>query len=169
MNDVNFISAKIADNEAIMFLSKQASARGTDQRVKEIATQMHEDHTGMLYDMQQLAAAGKGSSERNDGNNKDVGDVALLNKQLSGVTGADFDSVWVAGLLTIQQQKYDELVPAKETVRNPQLKMAITSAIPIMRKQITQLKSIQKNLARIATQKRKEEAALKKQQELKKR
>ncbi len=68
-------------------------------------------------------------------------------------------------MLPMQQAKLEELTLAKETVTNPQLKMAVSEALPKLRKQVSQLNSVQKYLVRMATQKRKEEEAKRKEEE----
>lgn len=159
VSDVQFIARGIEYNKDLMFLSQKGIDRGTEAKVKELAQQTLEDHSAMLYSMQQLQTAGAGSASQNE----KTGDryrkeAAEINDRLSKVSGANFDSVWISNLLIMQQAKYDELTQARETVTNPQLKMAIVEALPIMRKQVTQLKSLQKYLVRMAIQKRKEEA-----------
>lgn len=159
VSDVQFIARGIEYNKDLMFLSRKAIDRAAEAKIKELAPQMLEDHSAMLYSMQQLQTAGAGSASQSGGTeDKYRKEAAEINAKLSNVSGADFDSVWVANLLNMQQAKYDELTQAKETVTNPQLKMAISEAIPMMRKQVTQLRSLQKYLIRVAIQKRKEEA-----------
>lgn len=159
ISDTRFIATSIEDNEDAMFLSQKAIDRAADARVKELARQMLEDHTGMLYAMEQLKAAGGGSSNPGtSGTNNEQSQVAVVNEKLSGVSGADFDTIWVSSLLNMQQGKYDELSGAKGTVTNPQLKMAITEAIPLIRKHLSQLRSLQKYLTKMAIQKKKQAA-----------
>ncbi len=141
-----------------IFLSRKALERATDPKIKELAQQMLENYTGMLYSMEQLKTAGAGSPNRNNENKDEHRQAAEINAKLSGVSGADFDTVWVSNLLTMNQAKYDELSQAKETVTNPQLKMAITEAVPLLRKHVSQLKSLQKYLVKVAAQKKKQEA-----------
>ena len=167
-NDAQFIANGIAYNEGVMFLSQKALDRATDTRVRELAQQMLNDHTAMLYSMEQLATAGTGASKKENNASGNHQQAADANSRLSRISGADFDSAWVDNLLTICQPRHDELVAAKETVANPRLKMAITEAIPMVRKHLSQLRSIQKYLAKLALQKRKEEAMLKKQEALQK-
>ena len=68
-------------------------------------------------------------------------------------------------MIILQQARYDELVKAKETVTNTQLKMAITEAIPLVRKHLTQLRSIQKYLEKLAIQQKKLDAAQQKKKQ----
>ncbi len=160
-SDNQFISSSIADNEDVMFLSQQAREHATDERVKELAEQMQENHGGMMYSLEQLQNAGTGSAKK--GNTEITREqAAAVNKKLATVSGAEFDSVWVANLLIMQQAKLDELTQAKESVTNPQLRTAITDALPLVRKEVSQLKSIQKYLIKIAIQKKKEEEAARK-------
>ncbi len=150
-NDAAYIAASIEDNEAFMFLAQKARERSGDDRVKELAGQMTEVHTSMLYSMDQLATSGTGASERS-GQAPINQQAVSLNERLTNRTGMDFDTIWVSNVLVMMQGKYDELVQHKETVTNPRLKMAVTEAIPLVRKNLSQLKSIQKYLTRLAVQ-----------------
>ncbi len=157
LSDANYIASTIEYNEDIIYLSQQGISRGADSRVKELGQLMMEDHTTMLYSMEQLQTSGKGANTQTLQQGKPR--LAIeVNKKISTVSGMDFDSIWTAGLLAIVQEKYNGLAAAEEEARNPQLKAAIKSSGPLLRKHITQLKSTQKHLTRIATQKRKEEA-----------
>lgn len=156
-NDANYVSATIEYNEDVIYLSQQAISKGVDSRVKELAQLMMEDHTTMLYGMEQLQTSGKGVNTQVQQQGKQRLAVEV-NNQISRVSGTDFDSIWTAGVLAVVQQKYDGLAAAQEEAWNPQLKAAIKSSAPLLRKHITQLKSTQKHLARAAAQKRKEEA-----------
>lgn len=168
-SDAQFIADGIIYNEGVIFLSQKALERATDTRVKDLAQLILNDHTAMLYSMEQLATAGTGASKPKDNNAlNNHQQAAELNAGLSRVPKADFDSMWAANLLTLCEPKYNELVAAKETVTNPRLKMAVTEAIPLLRKHVSQLRSTQKYLVKLATQKRKEEALLKKQEALQK-
>jgi predicted outer membrane protein len=159
LSENKFIAHSIEDNEDAMFLSQKAIDHATDPRIKELAQQMLEDYSTTLYAMEQLAVAGTGSSKKSAGitDNRHQ-QAADLNGRLSAVRGTDFDTLWVSNLLFMQQEKYDEMTQAKETVTNLRLKMAITDAIPLIRKHLTQLRALNKNLAKMLMQKKKEEA-----------
>lgn len=159
ISDVQLIARNIKDNEDIMFLSQKAIERAADPRMRELAQQMLADHTAMLYAIEQLETAGTGSSNQSAGKAEGVHELAAeINERLSRLSGADFDTLWVSNLLVMQQAKYDELLQAKVTVTNPQLKMAVSGAIPLIRKNLGKLKSLQKSLIKEALQKKKEAA-----------
>lgn len=165
-SDVEFIAANIENNEDMIFLSQKAVDRTRDERVKELAQQMTTDHTQMFYSFQQLASAGKGTTKKKSVINAESHLLAgKFNSQIASTAAADFDSVWIAGMINLRQPKYDELLQAKETVMNPQIKMAIADALALIKKHLSQLRSIQKYLARNAAQLRREEAMRKKEQE----
>jgi predicted outer membrane protein len=157
LSDATFIEANIKYDEDILFLTRKATERGTDERVKELAQLMSADHTEMIFRMQQLKTSGSASSTdrapQEETYHRQAGE---LSTRLAGVSGENFDTVWVSNILTMHQAKYDELLQAKENVMNPQLKMAVTEAIPLVRKHLNQLKSIQKYLARMIIQKKRE-------------
>lgn len=165
-SDARVIAASIMDDEDVMFLSQKAiELRGVDERVKELAQQLREDRSVMLFGMEQLKSAGAGSSGNAAGQDENHAQATAINAKLSSISGSEFDTVWVASLLGMHQARLDELTQRKETVQNPQLKMAITEAIPMVRKSLTQLRSLQRNLARAIVLKIKEEAATKKREE----
>lgn len=156
MSDSRLIAVNIGDNEGAMFLAREAMERGTDSRVKELAEQMLADHTAILYEFQQLQAAGAGARQGEQSPQSTSKATTDAYAPISKCTRADFDSVWVANVMVMQQNKYDELTQIAETVANPQLKMAISRAVPPIRKQLAQLRSIQRYLVKMAVQRRKE-------------
>lgn len=165
VSDKQYIANSIAYNEGVIFLTQKGTGQVKEERLKELVQQMLTDHSQMLYSMEQLEAAGTGESNLKSKKQLVNKQAIEVNGKLPASAGPDFDSVWVANLLIMQDGRYNELVQAKETVTNPQLKMVITEAVPLVRKHLSQLKSIQKYLIRVATQKRKEEAQRKKEEE----
>ncbi len=164
MNDKKFIADNIRYNEDIVFLAQKGRERATDARVRELTEQVETDHSAILYSMEQLQAAGTGESTQQPVQADKSPRIATpINMELSTVSGGEFDSVWIANLLILHQAKYDELILAKEAAMNTQLKMAITTAIPLVRKNLSQLKSVQKYLVKLAIQRKKEAAAAAKQ------
>jgi uncharacterized protein (DUF305 family) len=164
-SDAEMIVENIRDHEDVVFLSEKALERTKDERVKELAQLIYDNHIAMLYSMETLQAAGKGSSGQRAAGEVNRPEAAAVNEKLAPLRGPVFDSVWVASMLPMQQAKLEELTQAKETVTNPQLKMAVSEALPKLRKQVSQLNSVQKYLVRLATQKRKEEEAKRKESE----
>jgi uncharacterized protein (DUF305 family) len=162
MSDARFIDSSIEYNEDVIFLSQKALTRATDAKLKELAQQMEEDNSGMLYTMEQLQTAGSGTSKRTVANNP-TRKAAIINNTLSQVSGGAYDTLWVANLLAMHQFRYDQLVAAKENVRNPQLRMAITEAISPTKKSLTQLKALQKYFVKMEIQRKKLEAAQEKE------
>lgn len=159
MNDSRFIAANIEDNEGAMFLSLKGKERAANERVRELAEQMFSDYTGILYEFEQLKTAGNGSSNQGAGTSGSTNKrIAEVYAKISGVSGSDFDTTWVANLLNLQQEKELELSQAKETVRNEQLKMVITRAIPMIRKHVSQLRTLLKFLIKMDLQEKKEAA-----------
>lgn len=153
--DSEFIASNIEDLQDILFFSRQAMDRASDSRTKEIAGQMVPDYTTVIYSMEQLASAGGGggNKEKFQGSFKET---AALNGKLAGSKGLNFDTLWVSNLLVMQQLKYDELSEAKGVITTSRLKMAITEALPVVRRYVSQLKSLQKTLVRMLIQQQKE-------------
>lgn len=163
VNDAQFITRNIEYNEDAMFLAQKAAERAAEPRIREFAQQMLSDHTDMLYAMEELNAAGTGSSNQNAGKSQaGQSPVSSIVSALSLVSGGDFDTLWVSKILTLQQAKYDELTQVKEATANLRLKMALTEAIPVIRKHVSQLKSLQKYLIKADIQKKKQAAAAEK-------
>lgn len=161
VSDTRLIANNIQDNQDELTLLQKALDRSRNPTIKELAQQMIEDHTTILYSLQELNAAGSGASGQNAGGpvNEAHVQASKLDARLSGASGSDFDTIWVANMLIRDQAKFDELSQAKTTVTNPQLKMAITEAVPLIRKHRSQLNTLQKSLARMAIQKKKQAAA----------
>jgi hypothetical protein len=160
MNDNHFIAANIEDIKSVLFLSQQAKDRATDEGVRDFIQDIVPDQTALLYSMEQLASAGTGSAGKEVADDQDiVKKTAEINNKLSTVSGSDFDTLWVSNMLNFQRAKYEELLQVKVTATNPQLKMAVTEAIPIVRKEVTQLKSMQQRIVKMLLQQQKEAAA----------
>lgn len=158
-SDVQLIAANIEYNKGAMYLAQEAVKRGGDARVKELANKMIEDHSGMLYAMEQLRAAGAGSNGNEVSSGNAVNQVSAINNNLAALKSESFDTAWVANMLVMQQAKLDELTQAREIVTNTQLKTAISESLPLLKKQVAELKSLQKYFTRLAIQERKEKEA----------
>lgn len=158
-SDVQLIAANIEYNKGAMYLAQEAVKRGADARVKELANKMIEDHSGMLYAMEQLRAAGAGSNGNEVSSGNAVNQVSTINNNLAALKSGSFDTAWVSNMLVMQQAKLDELTQARETVTNTQLKTAISESLPLLKKQVAELKSLQKYFTRLAIQERKEKEA----------
>lgn len=157
-SDARFVDVNIEHNKDMMFLVKKGIDRATDARIREMAPQMLEDRSAMLYSMEQLKAAGSGSAPGTKSTAAANKQAAIISQNLGQVSGGEFDSLWVASMLQLHEEKFQEYTQAKETVTNSQLKMAISDALPILRKYSNQLRIIQKDLARTAAKIRKEAA-----------
>lgn len=155
-SDHQFIITNIADNKDAMFLIRNATERATETRTKELAQLMSDNHTTILYEFEQLEVAGAGASPTAAPQARSSKQVTDIYANLSRTPREDFDTTWTASMLNLEQQKYDELTAAKETVRNPQLQMVVSRAIPMIRNHVSKLRSLHKNLVRMAIQQKKE-------------
>jgi predicted outer membrane protein len=64
---------------------------------------------------------------------------------LQNATGAEFNKLWVSQMLTMHQDKLSELQTAATTVKDTQLKAAITKAIPKVKMHIDMLSKADKS------------------------
>lgn len=156
ISDHQFIIANIGDNKDAMFLIRNATERAFDNRTKELAQLMSDNHTTILYEFEQLEVAGAGASTTAAPQARSSKEVSDIYAKLSRTPREDFDTTWTASMLDLQQKKYDELVGAKETLTNPQLQMVVSRAIPMIRNHLSKLRSLHKNLVRAAIQQKKE-------------
>jgi hypothetical protein len=120
------------------------------------------DFTGLLYSMEQLAAAG-GKSVRESSANQEARN---LNEILTTSRGFSFDTAWIGGMLRLQQINLDGLTEQKANATNERLKAAVTEAIPVLKRYITRLNSLQKQLIRKDLQEKKDAAKLQKEAEM---
>lgn len=152
--DASSISADIAYNRDIMYFSQMAVDRSKDAETKEIANEMLADFTELLYSVETLetSAGGKAAAAG-------VSDQAVeLNEKLASVRGFAFDTLWIGGMLRMHQVKFIDLSEQKEKATDSRLKIAVTQAIPVVRRHITKLNSLQKQLIRQDLQEKKEAA-----------
>jgi predicted outer membrane protein len=160
--DATSIDENIADDRDAIYFSQLAIERGTKAETKDAATDMLADFTGLLYSMEQLAAAG-GKSVRESSATQQAKD---LNELLTMSRGFSFDTAWIGGMLRMHQVNLVALTEQKATATNERLKAAVTEAIPVLKKYITRLNSLQKQLVRKDLQEKKEAARQQKEAEL---
>lgn len=153
--DAASIDENIGHNRDVIYFSQMAIDHGTIAETKDLAKEMLEDFTGLLYSMEQLATAG-GKGEHTL--NSKLADIKNLNEILSQARGFSFDTAWVGGLLRMQQLKLNGLNEQKNNATNERLKSAVTEAIPVLKRYITRLNTLQKQLIRRDLQEKKEAA-----------
>lgn len=156
--DAASIEEDIADHKDAIYFSQLAIDRGTIAETKDLARDMLADFTGLLYSMEQLATAGGGSGNQSNTFNSTLQDARNLNDRLSAARGFSFDTAWLGGVVRIHQINLDELSSQKENATNERLKMAVAEAIPVVKRYITRLSSLQKQLIRRDLQEKREAA-----------
>jgi uncharacterized protein (DUF305 family) len=145
--DAASIEVNIADSRDFMFFAKMGTDRGNTSETIELAQDVLEDFTGILYSMEQLAAAGSHSSDHTPGNsNGSLQEARPLNERLASSHGFSFDTAWAGGMLRLHQSKYDDLADQKEKASNVRLIAAVSEAMPILKRHITKLNTYQKQL-----------------------
>jgi putative membrane protein len=123
MSDTGFISKNIMDNSMEIQLSKVGREKGTDERIKKIASQLVTDHTKMLNDLKALAP--KKGVTPNTGAMGMTGMAALGNAQ-----GKEFDKLWTSQMLTMHEAKLAELQNFVNTTSDADLKALAIAAMP---------------------------------------
>jgi len=152
--DAASISANIAYNRDIMYLSRMGSERGTKTETIEEADEMLTDFTELLYSFEQLE-----TSAGNKAKQAGVSSQAVeLNEALSSARGFSFDTLWMGGMLRMHQAKLIDLAAQKENSTDSRLKTSVTQAMPILKRHITKLNSLQKQMVRKNLQEKKEAA-----------
>ena len=160
--DASSIDENIAGDRDAIYFSQLAIDRGTKAETKDAATDMLADFTGLLYSMEQLAAAG-GKSVRESSAKQEAKN---LNEILSTSRGFSFDTAWIGGMLRLHQINLAALTEQKANATNERLKAAVTEATPVLKKYITRLNSLQKQLIRKDLQQKKEAAKQQKEAEM---
>lgn len=153
--DAVSIDENISDNRDVIYFSQMAIDRGTMADTKDLAKEMLEDYTGLLYSMEQLATAG-GKGEH--ALNSKVQEIKDLNEKLTQVRGFSFDTAWIGGVLRMQQVNLNQLNEQKLNATNERLKAAVSEAIPVLKRYITRLSTLQKQLIKRDLQEKKEAA-----------
>ena len=155
--DAASIDENIGDDKDIIYFSQLGIDRGTKAETKDIAREMLEDFTGLLYSMEQLAAAG-GKGVRESGLNSTMQEAKSLNDRLNTARGFSFDTTWIGGVIRLHQLNLEGLNEQKATATNDRLKTAVTEAIPVLKRYIQRLSTMQKQLIRKDIQEKKEAA-----------
>lgn len=152
--DAASISANIAYNRDIMYLARMAGERGTKTETIEEANEMLTDFTELLYSFEQLETSAGNRAKQAGVSNQAV----QLNDALSSARGFSFDTTWLGGMLRMHQAKFIDLTSQKENATDSRLKTSVSQAMPIIRRHITKLNSLQKQLVRRDLQEKKEAA-----------
>lgn len=152
--DAASISNNIAYNRDVMYLSRLAGERGTKTETIEEANEMLTDFTELLYSFEQLETSAGNKAKQAGVSNQAV----ELNDALSQARGFSFDTTWLGGMLRMHQEKFVDLTSQKENATDSRLKTSVTQAMPILRRHITKLNSLQKQLVRKNIQEKKEAA-----------
>jgi predicted outer membrane protein len=161
--DAASIDQNISDNRDVIYFSQVAIERGTIAETKDLARDMLADFTGLLYSMEQLATAGGGSSVSKGQSSGSLQEAKNLNAVLSGSRGFSFDTAWIGGVLRMHQLKMSELTEQKTNATNERLKVAVTESIPVLKRYITRLTSLQRQLIKRDQQEKREAARRAKQ------
>jgi len=156
--DAACINENIADTRDLMYLARMGTERGSTSETIELANDLVTDLSELLYSMEQLAVAGAGSNTKPGDGNGTLKDGEDLDKKLSVAHGFTFDTTWLGGIMRLQQTKLIALTGQKENATNTRLKAAITDAIPVYKRYITRMNTLQKQIVRIDTQEKKERA-----------
>lgn len=168
--DAACIASNIADSRDIMHFSRTAIDKSKNKDIVELAKAMQDDFTEILYGMEQLAVSGASASagtpqETESGTFEQAG---ALDEALSSTREFKFDTTWTGGLLRLFQFKLDALTVQKEKVTNSRLKTAVNEAVPVLRRTIPRLSSLQKSMIRQDLQQKREAAKLEKAKKQKK-
>lgn len=156
--DAASIDENISDNRDVIYFSQVAIERGTIAETKNLARDMLADFTGLLYSMEQLATAGGGSSVSKGQVTSAIQEAKNLNAVLSVSRGFSFDTAWIGGVLRLHQLNMNELNDQKTNATNERLKEAVAEAIPVLKRYITRLNTLQKQLIKRDLQEKKEAA-----------
>ena len=156
--DAASIDENISDNRDVIYFSQVAIERGTIAETKDLARDMLADFTGLLYSMEQLATAGGGSSVSKGQVTSAIQEAKNLNAVLSVSRGFSFDTAWIGGVLRLHQLNMNELNDQKTNATNERLKEAVAEAIPVLKRYITRLNTLQKQLIKRDLQEKKEAA-----------
>jgi predicted outer membrane protein len=135
-----------------------AIERSSKPQTIEVARDMLADFTGLLYSMEQLATAGGGSGNSGNTANGALQEAKNLNQQLGIVRGLSFDTAWIGGMLRMHQINISQLVEQRANATNDRLKAAIGEAMPVLKRYITRLSTLQKQLIKRDLQEKKEAA-----------
>jgi predicted outer membrane protein len=156
--DAASIDENIGDNRDVIYFSQMAMERSSKPQTIEVARDMLADFTGLLYSMEQLATAGGGSDNSGNTANGALQEAKNLNQQLGIVRGLSFDTAWIGGMLRMHQINISQLVEQRANATNDRLKAAIGEAMPVLKRYITRLSTLQKQLIKRDLQEKKEAA-----------
>ena len=156
--DAACIDENIADTRDLMYFARMATERGSTSETIEVANDLVTDLSELLYSMEQLAVAGAGANTKPGTGNGSLKEGEDLDKKIAVAHGFTFDTTWLGGMMRLQQTKLNALAEQKEKATNTRLKAAVTDAIPVLKRYITRLNTLQKQIVRKDIQEKKEKA-----------
>ncbi|MEP7219710.1 MAG: DUF4142 domain-containing protein, partial [Bacteroidota bacterium] len=150
MNDANILAALSMADSAEITEGKLALKKGKNADVKKFAQMMITDHGTMMSDGKALAAKlNITPTLPADDNMK--GETAMMVQELTAAAdGADFDAKYIAEAIGDHQKDLTMLNDMQAKAQAPELKDAISKAIPVVQKHLDRAKEIQGKLGSMA-------------------
>lgn len=140
-NDTDF-AVKAADSGlAEVNASEVAQQKAQDQRVKDFAAMMVQDHTKTNEELKSLAA-GKNITLPTAPGEAHLKSIADLNSY----SGADFDKEYMDLMVNDHQKAVDLFEDAAENAEDAELKAFAAKTLPALKKHLEQAKAIEESL-----------------------
>lgn len=141
-NDASDFAVKAADaGLAEVNAGKVAQQKAQDQRVKDFAAMMVEDHSKTNEELKSIAANKNITLPTAPGEDR-LENIASLNEY----SGADFDKEYIDMMVSEHQKTIDLFEDAAEDNDDPELKAFASKALPGLKAHLEQAEAIQESL-----------------------
>lgn len=140
--DARFAMKAAQGGMAEVQLGKLAAEKGGSPDVKAFGQQMVDDHSKANDQLKSVASQEKMTLP----SSLDSKDRALYTK-LEGMSGADFDRMYVKAMVKDHEQDVKEFQKEADKGKDPQVKNFASQTLPVLQQHLSKIQSIQSNMA----------------------
>jgi putative membrane protein len=140
--DTRFAMKAAQGGMAEVRLGQLAAQKAGNPDVKAFGQQMVDDHSKANDQLKSVAA----QENMTLPTTPDSKDQALYNK-LQGLSGADFDKLYVKSMVKDHQEDVKEFQKEADKGKDPQIKNFASQTLPVLQQHLSKIQSIESNLA----------------------
>ena len=146
MDDADFVSWAMTNNETELDLIRIGKNLGTDNEIRSLATKMETDHGTMGQQLADYASQNNINVDDDDADNANDTIRDNIQKLEDEARGADRDKKWVDMMLELHLATIADYKDGGDVADNQNLAAWISSVIPTIQSHIDQLRSIDDRL-----------------------
>ena len=137
-SETAFVQETLAGNRHEVEMARNAINQASDREVKAFAQKLVDDHMALIRELEQIArthnvpaAASSSSAEQHS--------------VLDSLKGDEYDKQFVRTMVANHEKGVAKFEAAERTTTNPELKMLISSAIPVLKSHLEMARALERN------------------------